>query len=86
MAFQLQDDLLDAFGDEKTFGKPIGTDIKDNKKTFLFLKAIEHGNDEERRILNDWFAQTPTDNSEKIATVLNIYNQLEIKKHTEQEI
>lgn len=86
MAFQLQDDLLDAFGDEKTFGKPIGTDIKDNKKTFLFLKAIEHGNDKERRILNDWFAQTPTDNSEKIASVLNIYNRLEIKIHTEQEI
>lgn len=86
MAFQLQDDLLDAFGDEKTFGKPIGTDIKDNKKTFLFLKAIEHGNDDERRILNDWFSQTKTDNSEKIASVLGIYNRLEIKIHTEQEI
>lgn len=86
LAFQLQDDLLDAFGDEKTFGKPIGTDIKDNKKTFLFLKAIECANNDDKAILNNWFKQTKTDNSEKITSVLNVYNKLNIKGQTEQEI
>ena len=86
LAFQLQDDLLDAFGDEKTFGKPIGTDIKDNKKTFLFLKAVELANADDKAVLNNWFTQIPTDSDEKIASVLSLYNKLEIKKHTELEI
>ena len=86
MAFQLQDDLLDAFGDEKTFGKPIGTDIKDNKKTFLFLKATEIASTEDREILKKWFSCTPEDNTEKIKEVLNIYKKLNIKEVVEKEV
>lgn len=86
LAFQLQDDLLDSFGDEKTFGKPIGTDIKDNKKTFLYLKALEQASVEERNTLCKWFSETLTDNTEKIKSVLNIYDKLDIKGITEKEI
>ena len=86
MAFQLQDDLLDAFGDEKTFGKPIGTDIKDNKKTFLFLKATEIASSKDREILKKWFSCTPEDNTEKIKEVLDIYKKLNIKEVVEKEV
>ena len=86
IAFQLQDDLLDAFGDEKTFGKPIGTDIKDNKKTFLFLKTIEQADDKDREILNQWFSRSLDDNKEKISSVLELYKKLNIKETTEKEI
>ena len=86
LAFQLQDDLLDSFGDEKTFGKPIGTDIKDNKKTFLYLKALEQASVEERNTLCKWFSETLTDNTEKIKSVLSIYDKLDIKRITEKEI
>ncbi|MBR5778390.1 MAG: polyprenyl synthetase family protein [Bacteroidales bacterium] len=86
LAFQLQDDLLDSFGDEKTFGKPIGTDIKDNKKTFLYLKALEQASTEERNRLCKWFSETLTDNTEKIKSVLSIYDKLDIKGITEKEI
>ena len=86
MAFQLQDDLLDSFGDEKTFGKPIGTDIKDNKKTFLYLKALNQASNEECQALYKWFSETLADNTEKIKSVLDIYNKLNIKEITEKEI
>lgn len=86
LAFQLQDDLLDAFGDEKTFGKPIGTDIKDNKKTFLFLKAMEQASDNDKDTLQKWFSQVSENNQEKISSVLEIYNKLNIKSITENEI
>ena len=86
LAFQLQDDLLDAFGDEKTFGKPIGTDIKDNKKTFLFLKAMEQASDNDKDTLKKWFSQVSENNQEKISSVLEIYNKLSIKSITENEI
>ena len=86
VAFQLQDDLLDAFGDEKTFGKPIGTDIKDNKKTFLFLKAMEQASDTDKNILKEWFSQIPENNQEKISSVLKLYNKLNIRDITENEI
>ena len=86
LAFQLQDDLLDAFGDEKTFGKPIGTDIKDNKKTFLFLKAMEQASDNDKDTLKKWFSQVSENNQEKISSVLEIYNKLNIKSITENEI
>ncbi|MDG3582722.1 polyprenyl synthetase family protein [Galbibacter pacificus] len=69
IAFQIKDDYLDAFGDPKSFGKQIGGDIIENKKTFLYLKTIEElGNDEAEQLLH-LYAIAPADPSAKIQTV-----------------
>ena len=90
IAFQLQDDYLDAFGDPETFGKQVGGDIIENKKTFLYLKALEFSNPEDRLQLEHLFEVNPTDATEKIETVKHIFissgsaeaTQLEIKNYT----
>ena len=84
IAFQLQDDLLDVFGDPDKFGKQIGGDIISNKKTFLYLKAIEIGTTEQKTELNELFGSIETDNSEKIDIVTRIYNDLSIQYQTEK--
>ncbi|NJX14454.1 polyprenyl synthetase family protein [Tamlana crocina] len=66
IAFQLQDDYLDAFGDPKTFGKQVGGDIIENKKTYLYLKALEFSNENEREELMALFSETPKDTNVKI--------------------
>ncbi len=86
MAFQLQDDLLDVYGDEKIFGKQTGTDIKDNKKTFLLLKALELADRQQYDVLERCFSVKYDDNKEKIESVLNVYTALGIKEKTEEEI
>ena len=86
LAFQLQDDLLDAYGDTSTFGKQTGTDISDNKKTYLLLRALEAGDAEQRATLRKLFSCTPQDPEPKVATVLDIYDRLHIRPHTEQAI
>ncbi|MBP5758100.1 MAG: polyprenyl synthetase family protein, partial [Bacteroidales bacterium] len=86
LAFQLQDDLLDAYGDVAVFGKQIGTDIKDNKKTYLYLKALQDAESTQRQTLLQLFATTPENPEEKIKTVIDIYNQLNIKQKVEQKI
>src|SRR5574344_2685594 len=86
LAFQVQDDLLDAYGDASVFGKHIGTDIKDNKKTYLFLKALEIGNPHQQNTLRNLFAKTDSDSAGKIAQVLAIYRDLNIKGAVEQAI
>lgn len=86
LAFQLQDDLLDAYGDVAVFGKQTGTDIKDNKKTFLFLKALQIANEKQEALLKRHFKETPADPSQKIAEVLKIYAELNIKDLVEEEI
>lgn len=86
LAFQLRDDYLDAWGDPKTFGKQTGTDIKDNKKTYLVLRALEKGNATQRQRLLNLFHNTPDDPTEKIAEVMQIYEALEIKKDVEHEV
>lgn len=73
IAFQLQDDYLDAFGDPATFGKQIGGDIIENKKTYLYLKAIEQGNAFEKQNLLQWFAVQPEDHDDKVVAVKNIF-------------
>lgn len=86
LAFQLQDDLLDAYGDETTFGKKIGSDIRDNKKTFLYLKAIETAPSEDAERLRCWFATSPEDTTEKVRSVLDIYQKANIREQVESEI
>ncbi len=86
MAFQLQDDFLDTFGNQETFGKKIGGDIVANKKTFLLIKALEKASAEQKKGLNSWITKKTFNPSEKIAAVSKIYNQLEIKNLTEEKI
>ncbi|TQD40445.1 polyprenyl synthetase family protein [Haloflavibacter putidus] len=73
IAFQLQDDYLDAFGDPESFGKQVGGDIIENKKTFLYLKAIEKSSAQEAAQLEHLYTITPADATEKIETVKSIF-------------
>lgn len=73
IAFQIQDDYLDAFGDPETFGKQVGGDIIENKKTFLFLKACEFATAELAGDLQKWSAIKPEDTTEKVAAVKAIF-------------
>lgn len=86
LSFQLQDDLLDAFGNVAVFGKQTGTDIKDNKKTFLYLKALEVADSEQKRTLQQLFLTIPDNPTEKINTVLSIYKDLNVGFLVEKEI
>jgi len=73
IAFQLQDDYLDAFGNPETFGKQVGGDIIENKKTFLYLKTLEMGNAADKEILKEWFEAQPDDPAQKIADVKAVF-------------
>ncbi|PQV48434.1 geranylgeranyl diphosphate synthase type II [Jejuia pallidilutea] len=72
IAFQLQDDYLDAFGDPKTFGKQVGGDIIENKKTYLYLKALEFSNETDKSQLQELFSNTNTSNN-KVNLVKHIF-------------
>lgn len=80
IAFQLQDDILDVYGNPEKFGKQVGGDIIANKKTFLHLKAHEIAKDDELEILNRWANDKDFDNEEKVNAVKSIYNNLNIKE------
>ena len=86
LAFQLQDDYLDAFGNPETFGKQVGGDIIENKKTYLYLKAMEFSNANQKEQLLHLFSIHPSDNSDKIATVKDIFNSTGASKATQQAI
>jgi len=86
MAFQLQDDLLDVFGDEQKFGKEIGGDILSGKKTFLLLKAYEIAPGRERSELDQCFSDPSIPEEEKIARVKKVYQFLKIREITLEEI
>lgn len=73
LAFQLQDDYLDAFGDPLTFGKQVGGDIIENKKTLLYLLALEKGDKGQQVQLEELFSSQPEDPSDKIATVKTLF-------------
>lgn len=73
IAFQLQDDYLDAFGNPKTFGKQVGGDIIENKKTYLYLKTLEFGNDTERERLEHLYIADTADAEEKIVAVKGLF-------------
>ena len=79
MAFQLQDDIFDCYGDVKVFGKMTGGDIADNKKTYLYLKALELASEEDRNILLQLFAMPKGRDEKKIETILNIYDKYNVR-------
>ena len=86
LAFQLQDDFLDAFGDPETFGKQVGGDIIENKKTYLYLKAVAFSKDEEAKELKRLFSIQLEDNSDKIKTVKALFNSSGASKATQDAI
>ena len=86
LAFQLQDDLLDVYGDPKVFGKAIGGDITSNKKTFMLINAFNRADAGTRAELERWTTATEFDPAEKIAAVTEIYNRLGIDNLAEQRI
>ncbi len=86
LAFQLQDDLLDTFGDQETFGKKIGGDILANKKTYLLIKALESANALQLEELKGWIAKQAFVPAEKIEAVKSIYRQLRIEEKTREKI
>jgi geranylgeranyl diphosphate synthase type II len=86
MAFQLKDDLLDLYSDESKFGKKTGGDIIANKKTFLYLKAIEQADETNANKLKQLFSTSDIDNDIKVNTVKEIFNQFDVKKLTEEKM
>ena len=86
IGFQLKDDLLDVFADQKKFGKQVGGDILANKKTYLMIKALEKSKGKELAELKRWTSAKKFDPRKKIAGVKAIYNNLGIKELTEEKI
>jgi len=86
LVFQLQDDLLDTYGDEKTFGKVQFGDIAANKKTYLYLKAIELADEKTRGKLVELYTSPELPKEEKIRETLRIFAEVDVKRHTHQKI
>ena len=86
LAFQLQDDLLDVFGDPKKFKKVLCCDIVGNKKTYLLIKALDLANEKQRKELTHWLSIHDFDKDLKITSVKDIYEELNIEGITQQKI
>ena len=87
MSFQLQDDILDLYGDVTVFGKRHGGDIADNKKTYLYLKALELASERDRKRLVRLFSiRIDHDEEEKIEEVQAIYDRLKVKEAVKEVI
>ncbi|MBQ6063642.1 MAG: polyprenyl synthetase family protein [Prevotella sp.] len=86
LAFQLQDDYLDVYGDTEVFGKAIGGDITSNKKTYMLINAINRANDKQREELGYWLSATDFDAKEKIDAVTRLYDEIGIDRLAQQKI
>jgi len=86
LAFQLQDDFLDVFGDIRKFGKQIGNDIVTNKKTFLYLKAFELARGDDRIRLTQYMFDRELSLHEKTSRITSIYRSLNVDQITRNEI
>ena len=78
LAFQMQDDILDTFGDPAKFGKKVGGDILNNKKTFLLLKAQELANAEDQAALKHWMSTKEFEEAEKVAAVTSLFEKYQV--------
>ena len=85
LAFQLQDDLLDSYGDER-LGKVIGGDILEGKKTYLMITAMSHADEADREVLRATCGRTDLSDAEKIAAVKAVYDRYDVPRLTEQQI
>ena len=86
LAFQLQDDWLDVYGDPKVFGKNIGGDILCNKKTYMLITALEKANAEQREALEAWLSAVDYVPAEKISAVTALYNEIGVGMRCEEKI
>ena len=86
LAFQLQDDLLDVYGDPEVFGKEIGGDIMCNKKTYMLINAFNCANAEQKKELQKWCSGEKFDRKEKVAAVTRLYDEIGIRKLCEAKI
>jgi geranylgeranyl diphosphate synthase, type II len=86
IAFQLKDDLLDTYGNSATFGKRIGGDILENKKTYLFICARDHAGNTERNELLRLYTTYTGNEEQKIETVRSLYNKIEVQHYAKAKI
>ncbi len=86
LAFQLQDDFLDVYGDPKVFGKAIGGDILCNKKTFMLINAFNKADETQRKELEKWVNAVNPDPQQKIAAVTTLYNSIGVNRLAEERI
>lgn len=86
LAFQLQDDYLDVYGDSKVFGKEIGGDIISNKKTYMLINAFNKANDAQRKELTRWVSARDFDRNEKVDAVTRLYNEIGIDQLAQDKI
>lgn len=86
LAFQLQDDYLDVYGDPSVFGKNIGGDITSNKKTFMLINALLKAEAEDKEELTAWIARKDFDRQEKVAAVTRLYTKLGIDRMARERI
>ena len=86
LAFQLQDDLLDVYGDPTVFGKAIGGDITSNKKTYMLINAVNRANSQQRSELMHWIEAKEFDRREKVAAVTRLYDEIGIRQLCEEKI
>ncbi len=86
LAFQLQDDLLDVYGDPAVFGKNIGGDITSNKKTYMLINAFNLATPAQREELTKWVEAKEFDRNEKVAAVTSLYNEIGIRELCEKKI
>jgi len=86
LAFQLQDDLLDVYGDPKVFKKKLGADIADNKKTYLLINALQLANPAQKAELQSWIDKVEFDYDEKVSAVKALYDQIGIPQLAQHKI
>lgn len=86
LAFQLQDDYLDVYGDSKVFGKEIGGDITSNKKTYMLINAFNKANAAQREELTRWVSARDFDRNEKVNAVTHLYNEIGIDQLAQDKI
>jgi len=86
IAFQIQDDILDVYGDEAKFGKQVGGDIISNKKTLLLLSALNMAEGEDKSNLEAALAQTDFDSAQKVNSVKNLFTQIGVRKVAEERM
>lgn len=85
LAFQLQDDLLDSYGDER-LGKKIGGDILEGKKTILMIEAFSRANEQQREVLRTTHLRNDLSDAEKISKIKALYDELGVPERVEQQI
>lgn len=86
LAFQLQDDYLDVYGDPAVFGKAIGGDIVSNKKTYMLINAFNRADNAQRAELERWIRATDFDRQEKVKAVTGLYDEMGIDRLAQQKI